>query len=315
MDTKTQKTLRAESPVNKGHPSRVQQRQEKMEKKVISGLSKGRAMRKSRRNLPLPPYKYKQHTYPSKQKSSAKKNLDRLNILLSTLVERGHVKIEGDSIESLITRNGAELLDCYKKYLSKRNLRNFCKNVSFVIQNASKLNGKSKDKMQKSDVKPISRDSIMEKYISAVTAENEDSTRTLRQQLLSVPLKASYENMIDRRLNTLLSKKTGKSRSKTKHKPLDALTVIQNLKTNSVADTSVAQTRVADWAVKVGVEAKILKTREKENKGFHQKSLWDWRGRIEHDTIECHPHERYVDYLGGKISSFWVEKQQKKISS
>ena len=104
------------------------------------------------------------------------------------------------------------------------------------------------------------------------------------------------------------SKKTGNSRSKTKHKPLDALTVIQNLKTKSVADTSVAQTRVADWAVKVGVEAKILKTREKENKGFHQKSLWDWRGRIEHDTIECHPHERYVDYLGGKISSFWVEK-------
>ena len=81
-----------------------------------------------------------------------------------------------------------------------------------------------------------------------------------------MPLKASYENIIDRRLNTLLSKKTGKSRSKTKHKPLDALTVIQNLKTNSVADTSVAQTRVAaDWAVKVGVEAKILKTRAKEN--------------------------------------------------
>ena len=54
----------------------------------------------------------------------------------------------------------------------------------------------------------------MEKYISAVTAENEDSIRTLRLQLLSVPLKASYENIIDRRLNTLLSKKTGNSRSK-----------------------------------------------------------------------------------------------------
>ena len=140
-------------------------------------------------------------------KKVAQKNLDRLNILLSTLVERGHVKIEGDSIESLITRNGAELLDCYKKYLSKRNLRNFCKNVSFVIQNASKLNDKSKAKMQKSDVEPISRDAIMEKYISSVTAENEDSITTLRQQLLSVPLKPSYENMIDRRLNTLLSKK------------------------------------------------------------------------------------------------------------
>ena len=286
-----------------------------MEKKVISGLSKGRAMRKSRRNLPLPPYKYKRHLCPPSQNNSTKKYLDRLNILLSMLVERGHIKIKGDSIESLILRNEAELLEYYKKYLSKRNLRNFCKNVSFVIQNASKLNDKSKAKMQKSDVEPISRDAIMEKYISSVTAENEDSITTLRQQLLSVPLKPSYENMIDRRLNTLLSKKTGNSRSKTKHKPLDALTVIQNLKTKSVADTSVAQTRVADWAVKVGVEAKILKTREKENKGFHQKSLWDWRGRIEHDTIECHPHERYVDYLGGKISSFWVEKQQKKISS
>lgn len=312
MDTKTQETVRAENPINNGHrQTRVQKRQEKMEEKVISGLSKGRSMRKSRRNLPLPPFKYK----ATKRKGNAKRDLNRLKILLAMLVERGHVKTHGDSIESLMVRNGAELLDCYEKYLSKRNLREFCKAISIVIQTGSKLNSNSKDKAEKSDAEIISRESIMEKYISAVTAENEDSTTTFRQRLLSVPLKASYENMIDRRLNNLLSKKTGPSSSKMKQKPLDALTVIQNLKTRSVADTSVSQTRVADWAVKVGVEAKILKNRENENKGLHQKSLWDWRGRIEHDTIECHPHERYVDYLGGKISSFWVEKQQTKISS
>ena len=222
------------------------------------------------------------------------------------------MKIEGDSIESLITRNGAELLDCYKKYLSKRNLRNFCKNVSFVIKMLQNLTVSQKIKCKKA-CKAYFRIHYGEVH-SAVTAEIEYSTRTLRQQLLSVPLKPSYENMIDRRLNTLLSKKTGNSRSKTKHKPLDALTVIQNLKTKSVADTSVAQTRVADWAVKVGVEAKILKTREKENKGFHQKSLWDWRGRIEHDTIECHPHERYVDYLGVKLVLFGLKNNRKKLA-
>ena len=137
------------------------------------------------------------------------------------------------------------------KYLSKRNLRKFCKAISIVIQTGSKFNSKSKNKAEKSDAELISRESIMEKYISAVTAENEDSA-TFRQRLLSVPLKASYENMIDRRLNNLISKHTGPSPSKMKQKPLDALTVIQNLKTRSVADTSVSQTRVADWAVKVG---------------------------------------------------------------
>ncbi len=293
---------------------RVQRRQMASEKKRVVSLTKARENKRSQLSLKLPTQQSFRNTKALIIKRTREKHTKQLKKLLEKIAERGFVNITSDNVELIFTSNTSNLLQCYQGYLSKRNLRKFCQDVTNIVENNMKLRNNNPQLQKNKSKSKISRETILENYIKAVTEENTDSTSTFRDKLLSVPLMPSYDNITDRRLDALISEKTKRKRVKKEYPPLDALTVIQNLKVKPSIDNDVAQNRVADWAVKVGVEAKILKNRDEEATSQHS-LLWDWRGRIEHDTIECHPHEKYVNYLRGNISSFWIEKQQNKSSA
>ena len=294
--------------------SRVQRRQMLSEQKRVGILTKARDLKKTQLSLQLP----KTTSFRISKKIILKRNnikkMKQVETLLMKMVERRLINITTRDVEVLVVNNKKELLKRYEMYLSKRNLRVFCNSIKRLSENRYKLNNTEQEKLNKKAKQIITREEIREKYINAVKNENIDNTNNFRDELLSVPLKPSYDNINDRRLAALVSKQKSPKRNRKQYATLDALTVIQNLKAKASIDNEVTQNRVADWAVKVGVEAKILKTRETQSNQHSPGTLWDWRGRIEHDTIECHPYEKYVNYLHGKISSFWIEKQQNKSS-
>jgi hypothetical protein len=294
--------------------SRVQRRQMLSEQTRVGILTKAREVKKTQLSLQLP----KTISFRNSKKIILKQNnirkMKQVKTLLMKMIERRLINITIRDVEVLAVNNKKELLKRYEMYLSKRSLHVFCNSIKRLCENRYKYDNIEQQKLNKKAKQVITREELREKYINAVKNENIDNTNTFRDELLSVPLKPSYDNINDRRLAALLSKQTSPKRNIKQYAPLDALTVIQNLKLKASIDNEVAQNRVADWAVKVGVEAKILKTRETEGNQHSPGTLWDWRGRIEHNTIECQPYEKYVNYLHGKISSFWIEKQQNKSS-
>eukprot|EP00945_MAST-04E_sp_MAST-4E-sp1_P000092 g92.t1 len=210
------------------------------------------------------------------------------------------------ALKRLFAQKNKRVIRAYKKYLKKRKLRILTARFRRILATEDKENAvEAQIKKAKEDAENYkTREQLMDAYMGAVKKQNKPMIQISRGMLISAPIVPSFDIEAENRLNNLIERRKATKKTKTvpRHVVEKTLVQVNNLKASQIRERTSAE--IADWAIKVGVEAKLLKSSMKKKEG-----LWDWRGRIEHDKIELQVHDAYIDYLHGKVSKFWMEVQ------